>query len=131
ALDLEVVQGVWGEDRDVVLVGEAAAGGDLEVVEDEVVVGQVLGEPLDRPGLAVVLRHTDSMNDCHDGVTSGGEKRHRGPAPGKRFGAHGGGVSITQPGQPSVKLPPQLPVRAGTSPPGPLSEAERGRRESI
>ena len=69
-LHLQVVQGVRAEDRDVVFVGEPASGRHFEVMEHEVVVGQVLAEPLDRPGLAVILRRTDSMNDRHGGITS-------------------------------------------------------------
>jgi hypothetical protein len=70
ALDLHVVQSVRRQDRDVVLVREAAAGRHLEVVEHEIVIGQPLGEPLDREGLAVILRGPDSMNDRHAGITS-------------------------------------------------------------
>src|SRR5262249_7102051 len=65
ALDLQVVQGVRAEDGDVVLVGKAAPGGQFEVVKDEVVVGQILAEALDRPRLAVILRSPDSMDDRH------------------------------------------------------------------
>jgi hypothetical protein len=76
SFDLQMVQGVRGKDRDIVLVGKAAAGGQFEVVKHEIVIRQVLSEPLDRPCLAVSLRDPDSVNDRistspRDGATGG------------------------------------------------------------
>jgi hypothetical protein len=65
ALHLHVVQCVGRQDRDVVLVGKPPAGGDFKVVKHEVIIRQILAEPLDRPGLAVVFWRADSMNDRH------------------------------------------------------------------
>jgi hypothetical protein len=74
ALDLDVVEGVRREDRDVVLVGQSPAGGHFEVVKHKVVIGQILAETLDRPRLAVVFRRADSMDDRHLGVPHAGDE---------------------------------------------------------
>jgi hypothetical protein len=39
-------------------------------MKHEIVIGQILAEPLDRPRLAVILWSPDSMNDRHFEITS-------------------------------------------------------------
>jgi hypothetical protein len=45
--------------------GTPSTGGQFEIVEDEVALGQVLAELLDRPGFAVVFRSADAMDYGH------------------------------------------------------------------
>jgi hypothetical protein len=70
AFDLRVVKGVRAEDRDIVLICQAAPRGQFEVVKHEIVIGQILAEPLDRLRLAVILWNPNSMNDRLCRITS-------------------------------------------------------------
>ena len=65
ALDLDVVERMRREHRDVVFVWQPASVGQFEVMKHYTIIGQLLAELSDRFCFAVVLGIADSMNDGH------------------------------------------------------------------
>ena len=69
SFDFEVIKRMRTEHGNVVLVRQAAPGGNFKVMKHEIVVWQSLTETLDGMGLAVVFRGANAMNDCHERST--------------------------------------------------------------